>query len=118
MIDKQFRREVKNIYENELSSAFPSEDIVKLENILGNDHPEAQEFVAHFEEFCMLIAGSCTYVIGKKNIPKYQAQFLKEDFFSSYPQYAFLQPLLRDYPDLYKVMKNYETARELLVKIL
>ncbi|ANU13045.1 hypothetical protein BBI08_03945 [Planococcus halocryophilus] len=55
IINKDFSRRVKRWYEDNLSSAFLSEDLVMLEST--------------FCDFSMLIADSCTYIIASKDIP-------------------------------------------------
>ncbi|MGO1059227.1 YxiJ family protein [Planococcus sp. FY231025] len=118
MIDNQLVIELKNLYENELSLCFPSDEIEKLENLLGEIHPEIEDFIMDFNEYCDLIAGSCTYVIIGNQVPKPQSSFLKKDFFQSYPQYAFLQAVVHQFPELMKEMLRIEKARKMLVKTL
>lgn len=118
MIDYQLIIEIKNHFENELSLSFPSDEIEKLENLLVENHPEIEDFNMDFNAYCDLIAGSCTYVIRGKQVPKPQNRFLKEDFFQSYPPYAFLQPVVHQFPELMKEMQRFEKARKMLVKTL
>ncbi|WP_281863443.1 YxiJ family protein [Planomicrobium okeanokoites] len=117
-MDKALRREAKRAYKELLSFPFPYEGLASLENTFEDTHPEIEEFTMDFNDFCTLVAGSCTYIIKGKAIPKYQASFLTEDFFTSYSKYTFLQPVLKDYPDISDEMMRYETVRKMLVENL
>lgn len=66
----------------------------------------------------MLIAGSCSYVLTNKIIPKYQRDLLYKDFFSLYPQNSNLQAAISEYPDLQKELGSFETARKLILHII
>lgn len=117
-MDKALRREAKRAYKELLSFPFPYEGLASLENTFEDTHPEIEEFTMDFNDFCTLVAGSCTYIIKGKAIPKYQASFLTEAFFTSYPKYTFLQPVLKDYPDVSDELIRHEKVRKMLVKDL
>lgn len=89
MIDYQLIIEIKNHFENELSLSFPSDEIEKLENLLGEIHPEIEDFIMDFNAYCDLIAGSCTYVIRGKQVET-SKQVLERRFFSELPSICIL----------------------------
>lgn len=111
-------KELKLLYEKDLSASFPSDDIVKMEKDFQEREEEIDCFIGDFNEFCDLIAGSCLYVIADKKIPNYQRRFLNKDFFTEYPQYQFIEHSISKYPHFYNELKNFERARVLLVKVI
>lgn len=76
------------------------------------------DLYADFEEFIMLIAGSCSYVLGKKKIPIYQRDLLHKDFFSLYPQYSMLNESISNYPGFHKELEGIENTRNLILDII
>jgi len=113
-----FISELVNLYNTELMNEFSNEDIEQIEKDF-EDSISAEDWLdADFNEFCMLIAGSSSYVLGNKKIPNNQLQFLYNDFFSLYPKHSFLKNSVRNYPHFYKELVNFEKARELLLVII
>lgn len=110
--------ELKNLYNTELINEFPKEDIEKIEKDFEDSVSEEDWLVADFNDFCMLIAGSSSYVLANKKIPNYQRQFLYKDFFSLYPKQSFLKGSVSKYPHFYKELVSFEKARELLLIII
>ncbi|WP_227940229.1 YxiJ-like family protein [Alkalihalobacillus deserti] len=110
--------ELENLYNTELMNEFPNEDIEQIGKDFEDSITEEDWLVADFNEFCMLIAGSSSYVLGNKKIPNYQRQFLYKDFFSLYPKYLFLKNSVSSYPHFYKELVSFEKARELLLVII
>lgn len=115
---KEAIKELKKMYESTLAAGFSYENISKIEKKFGNKNPEIENFIEDFNNFCLLVAGSCTYVLSNKKIPKYQRKNLERDFFSQYPEYYFIQAELGRYSDLYRELKSIESARELLIEII
>lgn len=89
--------------------------ILKIEKDFEDNLAEENWLVADFNEFCMLIAGSSSYVLSNKKIPNYQRQFLYKDFFTLYPKYTFLKDSVSNYPHFYKELESFEKARKLLL---
>ncbi|MCY8571313.1 YxiJ family protein [Bacillus haynesii] len=115
---KDLMSKLEILYNTELSNGFPYEDIEQIEKDFEDIIKEESWLVADFNEFCMLIAGSSTYVLANKKIPKYQRQFLYKDFFSLYPKYSLLKESLGNYPDFHKELISFEKTRELLLDII
>ncbi|EPD52039.1 hypothetical protein HMPREF1210_01392 [Paenisporosarcina sp. HGH0030] len=110
--------ELENLYNTELMNEFPNEDIEQIEKDFEDSISEEDWLDADFNEFCMLIAGSSSYVLGYKKIPNNQMQFLYKDFFSLYPKHSFLKDSVSNYPHFYKELVSFEKARELLLVII
>lgn len=110
--------ELENLYNTELMNEFPNEDIEHIEKDFEDVFSEVDWLGADFNESCMLIAGSTSYVLGNKKIPKNQRQFLYKNFFSLYPKYSFLKDSVSNYPHFYKELVSFEKARELLLVII
>lgn len=110
--------ELKMLYNTELTNGFPYEDIEQIEKDFEDNLSEENWLVADFNEFCMLIAGSSSYVLSNKKIPNYQRQFLYKDFFTLYPKYTFFKDSVSNYPHFYKEFVSFEKARELLLNII
>ncbi|MCM3597225.1 YxiJ-like family protein [Metabacillus idriensis] len=108
---------LKILYETELKNAFPYEDIEQIEKDFDGELSEEHFLTGDFNEFCMTIAGSSTYVISKEKIPYHQRQYLDKNFFSLYPQYFFLTDSVSKYPQFYKELMSFEKARLLLIEI-
>ena len=64
-----FISELENLYNTELMNEFPNEDIEQIEKDFEDSISEEDWLDADFNEFCMLIAGSSSYVLGNKKIP-------------------------------------------------
>lgn len=111
-------QKLKELYKSTLTFGFPYEDILKMEKEFENQNPEIENFIEDFNDFCLLVAGSCTYVLSNKRIPKSQRKNVEKSFFSQYPQYHFIQSALCQYADLNREFQSFERARVLLVKII
>jgi hypothetical protein len=108
-------KELEILFNTELGKGLPYEDIEQIEN----DFKDVEEWlVADFNEFVMLVAGSCTYVLSNKKIPKYQKQFLYRDFFSLYPKYLFIKDSVSSYPEFHRQLLSVEKAREIILDII
>lgn len=110
--------ELEILYNTQLMNEFPSEDIEQIEIDFEGVIPEIEWLTADFNEFCMLIAGSTSYVLGNKKTPPYQRQFLNKNFFSLYPKYTSLKVSTSNYPQFNKELESFEKARELLLVII
>ena len=110
---------LENLYNTELMNEFPNEDIEQIEIDFEDSGISEEDWLdADFNEFCMLIAGSSSYVLSNKKIPNNQMQFLYNDFFSLYPKHSFLKDSVSNYPYFYKELVSFEKARELLLVII
>jgi YxiJ-like protein len=107
--------ELQKLYNDEILHYIPHDDYEKIEKDL---EIQENDLYADFEEFIMLIAGSCSYVFGRKKIPKYQRNLLYKDFFSQYPQYTMLNESISNYPDFHKELESIENARKLILNII
>ncbi|WP_019413166.1 YxiJ family protein [Paenisporosarcina sp. TG20] len=110
--------ELENLYNIELMNEFPNEDIEKIEKDFEDIISEVDWLVGDFNEFCMLIAGSSSYVLGNKKIPNNHRQVLYKNFYSLYPKYSILKDSISNYPHFYKELESFEKARELLLVII
>ncbi|MBN3543890.1 hypothetical protein JYA64_01065 [Fictibacillus barbaricus] len=109
--------ELQKYYNNEILHSIPHDDYEKIEKDLGI---QENDLYADFEEFTMLIAGSCSYVFSNKKIPKYQRNLLYEDFFSLYPQNSILKESLSIYiyQCFHKELNCLENTRKLILHII
>lgn len=110
--------QLENLYNKELMNEFPNDDIEQIEKDFEDSISEEDWLVTDFNEFCILIAGSSSYVLANKKIPNNQSQFLYNDFFSRYPKHSFLKDYVSNYPHFYKELVSFEKARELLLVII
>ncbi|GLY12554.1 YxiJ-like family protein [Pseudobacillus badius] len=98
---------------------FPSEDLKLIEENHRDGllyHTDEITLTEDFHNFLFVIAGSASYILSGKRIPKHQKQFLEKGFFECYPAYRFLEKLSDKYPDFSEELKRHELARQLLVK--
>jgi YxiJ-like protein len=102
--------ELQKLYNDEILHKILQNDYEKIEKDLGI---QENDLFADFEEFIMLIASSCSYVLGKKKIPKYQRNLLNEDFFLLYPQYSMVKESISNYPNFNKELDSIENARKI-----
>jgi YxiJ-like protein len=108
-------KELQKLYNDEILHSIPHDDYEKIEKDLGI---QENDIFADFEEFIMLIAGSCSYVFANKKVPEYQRNLLNEDFFLLYPQYSMVKESISSYPDFNKELENIENARKLILQII
>jgi YxiJ-like protein len=113
LIDKL--NELQKFYNNDILNTNLHDDYEKIEKDLGI---QEIDLYADFEEFTMLLAGSCSYVLGNKNIPKYQRNLLYKDFFTLYPQYSVLNESISNYPGFHKELEGIENVRKLILNII
>ncbi|MGE6261020.1 YxiJ family protein [Heyndrickxia sporothermodurans] len=102
-----------------MSEPFPYEDSRKLRNDFSKSFSELSEelsFNADFNMFSMNIDGCIDYIVSGKIIPNNQLKILSQSFFEFFPEYLFLKEHLCNYPDLYKELKNFEYARNLIIE--
>lgn len=107
--------ELQKLYNDEILHSIPHDDYEKIEKDLGI---QEIDLYADFEEYIMLIAGSCSYIFDKKKIPKYQRNLLFKGFFSLYPQYMMLKESISNYPGIQKELESIENTRKLILNII
>lgn len=77
---KELINKLKILSDTELKNAFPYEDIGQMEEYFDDKLSDEHSLTGDFNEFIMLIAGSASYVLSNKEVPKYQMHFLDKDF--------------------------------------
>ncbi|MEK3805821.1 YxiJ family protein [Bacillus sp. FSL H8-0547] len=115
---KELINKLKILSDTELKNAFPYEDIGQMEEYFDDKLSDEHSLTGDFNEFIMLIAGSASYVLSNKEVPKYQMHFLDKDFFSLYPHYSFFRGSVNKYPEFHKELLSFEKARLLLLEIV
>ncbi|MBD3860515.1 hypothetical protein IEE86_12320 [Bacillus sp. 28A-2] len=109
--DKQFLiNDLKKRYQYISHSAYP-DDIVSFEEETGM-------WSEDFYEFFALIAGSLSYVIDNKRIPKKQLNVLRQPFEERYPQIKSFQPILESYPLLHSYVQYHEETRKRIIALI
>ncbi|PAE38329.1 YxiJ family protein [Bacillus sp. 7884-1] len=73
-----------------------------------------------FNDFCMNIAGTLSYVLAGKTdrIPKWQIAILEMSFFDRFQQYKFLEYGISSYKEFFEEYTNFEETRKLLLQVL
>lgn len=73
-----------------------------------------------FNDFCMNIAGTLSYVLAGKTdrIPKWQIEILQMSFFDRFQQYMFLEYEISSYKDFFEEFTNFEGTRKLLLQVV
>ncbi|MCK8452107.1 YxiJ-like family protein [Bacillus safensis] len=97
-------------YQYLLDSAYP-DDIVSFEEetaICSDD----------FYMFFSLVAGSLSYVIDHKRIPKKQLNVLRQSFEEQYPQIKSFQHVLESYPLLHSYVQYHEETRKRIIAFI
>lgn len=108
----------------ELNKPFPYKDTDKLQEDFvtefSNLSDEENSLTGDFNNYCMNIAGTLTYVLsGKtKKIPQNQIDILQKSFFEYYKQYKFLEAHISNYKDFFEEYKIFEETRKLLIKVV
>ncbi|API93368.1 YxiJ family protein [Virgibacillus sp. 19R1-5] len=85
---------IKCLKKLDLQNGFPYEDLNLIKDTYVKELsnlPSDTSLIEDFNDFCLIIAGSVSYAIEGKKIPKYQKRLLNKDFFESYPYYSFLK---------------------------
>ncbi|WP_260851452.1 YxiJ-like family protein [Bacillus pumilus] len=93
--------DVKQRYQYLLDSAYPDEIIFFEE--------ETGMYSDDFYMFFSLVAGSLSYVVDHKRIPKKQLNVLRQSFEEQYPQIKSYQQILYCIP-MFNTMKKQENA--------
>jgi hypothetical protein len=73
-----------------------------------------------FNDFCMNIAGTLSYVLAGKTdrIQKGQIEILQMSFFDRFQQYTFLENGISSYQEFFEDYTNFEETRKLLLQVL
>lgn len=111
---------IKCLKKLDLQNGFPYEDLNLIEDTYVKELsnlPSDTSLIEDFNDFCLIIAGSVSYAIEGKKIPKYQKRLLNKDFFESYPYYSFLKKEINKYNDLKRELEIHELARQILIKL-
>ncbi|QHQ76089.1 YxiJ family protein [Bacillus pumilus] len=102
--------DVKQRYQYLLDSVYP-DDIVSFEEETGI-------FSDDFYMFFSLVAGSLSYVVDHKRIPKKQLTVLRQSFEEQYPQIKSYQQILESYPLLHSYVQYHEKTRKRIIALL
>ncbi|MCY7566787.1 YxiJ family protein [Bacillus safensis] len=102
--------DLKQRYQYLLDSAYP-DDIVSFEEetVMPSDD---------FYLFFSLVAGSLSYVIDHKRIPKKQLNVLRQSFEEQYPQIKSFQHVLESYPLLHSYIQYHEETRKRIIALI
>jgi hypothetical protein len=78
----------------------------------------SNDLIDAFIEYTMTIDGCITCIIGNppRKINSYTKKFLKNGFFSSYPQFKCIEGNIDRYLEFKRLLVNYEMARLLVVE--
>ncbi|AFC29096.1 hypothetical protein PM3016_2208 [Paenibacillus mucilaginosus 3016] len=115
---------IQKLKKMNIATPFPSRDISKMMVDFRHDFQklggQAICFNADFAEYCMVIAGTLSYVLtGKSNeIPQIQIDYIKLSFFTWYPQYKFIEGRMSEYKEFNRRYENNEEVRMLLLEFL
>jgi len=118
---EQLVDDIVQIYAEKDYHPFPREDCKK---IMGEHYEKNVNLIPHLDLYFSDIAGYCSW--GRKilkwsnNQVREAENRLKKTFFEKYPQYKMVKHLITEAntPDLYRVMRIYETMRKLLLRVL
>jgi hypothetical protein len=79
---------------------------------------EKNALTSDFNTFCTNIAGTLSYIMAGKvaDIPQVQIEKLQCSFFDWFQQYKFFEDKIDDYREFKQEYRNFEEARELLLK--
>ncbi|MDM5320768.1 YxiJ family protein [Bacillus altitudinis] len=97
-------------YQYLLDSAYP-DDIISFEEETGM-------YSDDFYMFFTLVAGSLSYVIDHKRIPKKQLNVLRQSFEEQYPQIKTYQHILESYPLLHSCVQYHEETRKRIIALI
>ncbi|MBV6717313.1 YxiJ-like family protein [Paenibacillus chitinolyticus] len=112
---------VRLLYNLELTGPFPYKDLKRIKQHFELEFSLLSEEAclnADFNDYCMTVAGTISYVLNgsEENIPPRQMLLIKLDFFERFPSYKFFENKVSDYPALQKELNSFEKARELLIR--
>lgn len=97
---------------DKIQEDFPTEflNLTDNENCLTGD----------FNNYCMNIAGTLSYVLAGEtnNIPQGQIEMLQKSFFDFFKQYKFFEDKIETYNEFFQEYKNFEQIRRLLLDLL
>ncbi|WP_035390913.1 YxiJ family protein [Bacillus sp. UNC125MFCrub1.1] len=102
--------DVKQRYQYLLDLSYPDE-IVSFEEETGICSDD-------FYMFISLVAGSLSYVVDHKRIPKKQLNVLRQSFEEQYPQIKSYQEILESYPLLHSYVQYHEETRKQIIALL
>jgi len=110
--------------QSELKKPFPSKDMEKIKHdfhaqlLILSD--EENELKFDFNDYCMNIAGTLSYVLTDDitNIPENQIEMLHKSFFDYFNQYSFFEDKIEAYNDFFQEYKTFEQARKMLLQLL
>lgn len=115
--------ELKLLCQQELGNPFPYSDTELIQKsfecefslLSGNNC-----FNADFNDYCMTIAGTISYLINGNadKVPARQANLIKLSFFERFSGYSFLESKLADYPLFNEEYVSFEKARKQLLQFL
>lgn len=111
---------IKCLKKLDLQNGFPYEDLNLIEDTYAKELsnlPSDTSLIEDFNGFCLIIAGSVSYAIEGKKIPKYQKRLLNKDFFESHPFYSFLKKEINKYNDFKRELERHELARQILIQL-
>ncbi|MER2079663.1 YxiJ family protein [Psychrobacillus psychrotolerans] len=113
-----------NEIKNELEKPIPYRDTDKIQVDFQTEFlslsDEEDCLTGDFNNYCMNIAGTLSYVLaGKTNkVPQGQIEMLQKSFFDSFKQYKFFEDKIEIYNDFCREYKNFEKTRTLLLHML
>ncbi|QLI77558.1 YxiJ family protein [Bacillus pumilus] len=102
--------DLKQRYQYLLDSSYPDE-IISFEEETGMSSDD-------FYLFFSLVAGSLSYVIDHKRIPKKQLNVLRQSFEEQYPQLKSYQQILESYPLLHSYVQYHEETRKQIIALI
>ncbi|MFB7142793.1 YxiJ family protein [Gottfriedia sp. NPDC056225] len=106
-----------------LDNPFPYRDTDKIQEDFKSEFSslpyEKDCLTGDFNDFCMNIAGTLSYVLGGKQnkVPKGQVELLRFSFFERFSQYKFIENNLTEYKEFNQEFKVHEETRCLLLKL-
>ncbi|MCY7465977.1 YxiJ-like family protein [Bacillus safensis] len=109
--DKQgLIHDLKQRYQYLLDSAYP-DDIISFEEETGMPSDD-------FYLFFSLVAGSLSYVVDHKRIPKKQLNVLRQSFEEQSPQIKSFQHILESYHLLHSYIQYHEETRKRIIALI
>ncbi|MCY8230932.1 YxiJ family protein [Priestia endophytica] len=102
----------------ELYDPFPYEETKNIKKDFKECLTSEAYFNADLNTYMMNIVGSVNYVLRGKGtkIPERQMNALSLTFFEAFPQYAFLENKMNQYPLFYREYARNEEARRLILR--
>jgi hypothetical protein len=109
---------------SKLDKAFPYRDSDQIQEDFRDEFLKLSDqddsLNGDFNDFCMNIAGTLSYVLAGKidRIPKWQIEILQLSFFDRFQQYKFLEYEISSYKEFFEEYINFEETRKLLLQVL